>query len=76
MDIDQHVDQEDSVFFMRVEWEIEGFALKRGELRSALEPLMGRFSMEWELHFSDVVPRAALFVTKDNHCFYDLLSRH
>ena len=76
VDIDQHVDQEDSVFFMRVEWEIEGFALKRGELRSALEPLMGRFSMEWELHFSDVVPRAALFVTKDNHCFYDLLSRH
>jgi len=76
VDIDQHVDQEDSVFFMRVEWEIEGFALKRGDLGAALEPLMARFSMQWELHFSDVVPRAALFVTKDNHCFYDLLSRH
>lgn len=76
VDIDQHVDQEDGVFFMRVEWEIESFALKREELRSALQPLMARFSMEWELHFSDVVPRAALFVTKDNHCFYDLLSRH
>lgn len=76
VDIDQHVDQEDGVFFMRVEWEIEGFALKRGDLGAALEPLMARFSMQWELHFSDVVPRAALFVTKDNHCFYDLLSRH
>jgi len=76
VDIDQHVDQEDGVFFMRVEWEIESFALKREELITALRPLMDRFSMEWELHFSDVVPRAALFVTRDNHCFYDLLSRH
>jgi len=76
VDINQHVDQEAGVFFMRVEWEIEGFALKREELLASVQPLMDRFSMEWELHFSDVVPRAALFVTKDNHCFYDLLSRH
>lgn len=76
VDIDQHVDQEDGVFFMRVEWEVEGFALRRGELKPALAPLMERFAMQWELHFSDVVPRAALFVTRDNHCFYDLLSRH
>lgn len=61
---------------MRVEWEIEGFGLKRGLLCSALEPLMEHFSMKWELHFSDVAPRAALFVTKENHCLYDLLSRH
>src|SRR5690606_14783428 len=76
VDIDQHVDPEDGVFFMRVEWEIEGFALKREALATSLEPLMERFSMKWSLHFSDIVPRAALFVTKENHCFYDLLSRH
>ena len=76
VDIDQHVDQEAGVFFMRVEWEIEGFALKREALATSLEPLMERFSMKWSLHFSDIVPRAALFVTKENHCFYDLLSRH
>jgi len=62
VDIDQHVDLDEGIFFMRVEWELAGFAI--------------RFSMRWELHFSDVVPRAALFVTKENHCFYDLLSRH
>ncbi len=76
VDVDQHVDQEEGVFFMRVEWEIVGFALRREDLFSALEPLMKRFSMKWSLHFSDIVPRAALFVTKENHCFYDLLSRH
>ncbi|MEQ1841662.1 MAG: formyltetrahydrofolate deformylase [Verrucomicrobiales bacterium] len=76
VDINQHVDQEEGAFFMRVEWEIEGFALKREDLVSSLKPLVDRFSMKWELHFSDIVPRAALFVTRDNHCFYDLLSRH
>ena len=76
VDIDQHVDQDEGVFYMRVEWEIETFALKRDALAPALQPLQERFGMRWELHFSDIVPLAALFVTRDNHCFYDLLSRH
>jgi formyltetrahydrofolate deformylase len=76
VDINQHVDQEEGVFFMRVEWEIASFALPREAIAGALEPLFDRFSMKWELHFSDITPRIALFVTKDNHCFYDLLSRH
>ncbi len=76
VDIDQHVDPEESVFFMRVEWELDGFGISRSALGAELGPLFERFDMAWELHFSDVVPRVALFVTKDNHCFYDLLSRH
>jgi len=76
VDIDQHVEREEDAFFMRVEWELAGFAIPRGELAEALAPLAERFAMRWDLHFSDIVPRAALFVTKENHCFYDLLSRH
>ena len=74
--IDQHVDLEEGAFFMRVEWELEGFAIAREGIAAALTPIAERFAMRWALHFSDIVPRAALFVTKDNHCFYDLLSRH
>ncbi len=76
VDINQHVDLEEGAFFMRVEWELEGFAIAREGIASALMPILERFVMRWELHFSDIVPRSALFVTKDNHCFYDLLSRH
>lgn len=76
IDVDQHVDRESDVFFMRVEWETEGFAVPRSEIAAALAPLMQRFSMDWSLHFSDIAPRVALFVTKENHCLYDLLSRH
>ena len=76
VDIDQHVDQDEGVFLMRVEWELAGFGIAREEILEALHPLLDRFAMRWDLHFSDVPPRVALFVTKDNHCLYDLLSRH
>ncbi|MEM1444225.1 MAG: formyltetrahydrofolate deformylase [Verrucomicrobiota bacterium] len=76
VDVDQHVDREAGVFFMRVQWEIDGFAVPRDEIESAIAPLVEKFSMTWSLYFSDVKPRVALFVTRDNHCFYDLLSRH
>lgn len=31
--------------------------------------------MKWQLHFSNEVPRMALFVSKLPHCLYDILSR-
>jgi formyltetrahydrofolate deformylase len=31
--------------------------------------------MTWSLHFSDVVPRVAIFVSRLPHCLYDLLAR-
>lgn len=76
VDIDQHVDQEGGVFFMRVEWEIEGFSVAPDHIEEAIAPLAEKFSMTWSLYFTEVVPRVALFITRDNHCVYDLLSRH
>ncbi|MEM6279677.1 MAG: formyltetrahydrofolate deformylase [Verrucomicrobiota bacterium] len=76
VDVDQHAEREEGAFFMRVQWEIDGFAVPREEIESAIAPLVDKFSMTWSLYFSDVRPRVALFVTRDNHCFYDLLSRH
>ena len=75
VDVDQHVDPENQGFFMRLEWEVEGFAIERQEIAGAFEVLAEKFEMNWSLHFSDIVPRAAIFVTRDNHCIYDLLSR-
>jgi formyltetrahydrofolate deformylase len=34
-----------------------------------------RFSMSWELRFSDQVPRVALFASRQSHCLQDLLWR-
>jgi formyltetrahydrofolate deformylase len=76
VEVDQHVDKESGIFFMRVEWEIEGFAVSKEEVADEIAPLAEEFSADYALFYSDVKARVALFVTKDNHCLYDLLSRH
>jgi formyltetrahydrofolate deformylase len=73
--LEQHVDAEENVFFMRVEWSLDGFAVPRERIAEAFEPLRSEFAMACELHFSDVVPRMALFVSHEAHCLYDILGR-
>ena len=80
---DQHTDpstslragQEEGVFLQRVEWELSDFAVPRQEIAEAFQPVAERFGMTWSLHFSDYVPRIAIFVSKLPHCLYDLLAR-
>jgi len=76
IDLEQHVDVEKQTFYMRVEWEMEGFSIGRHALGEAFrEAVADRFSMSWRLHFSDEVPRMAIFVSRIPHCLYDVLSR-
>lgn len=75
--LDQHVDTERQVFFMRVEWDLHDFIITDGKIAEYFETLVAkRFSMNWRLHFSDEVPRMALFVSSLPHCFYDILARY
>ncbi len=73
--LDQYVDGLESVFFMRVEWDLSGFTIPRAAIGDQFEAVAAQFSMAWTLHFSDVVPRMALFVSKADHCLYDILAR-
>jgi formyltetrahydrofolate deformylase len=72
---DQHTDAEEGVFLQRVEWEVNGFALPRGEIAAAFAPIAEQFDMRWSLRFSDARPRVAIFASKLAHCLYDLLAR-
>ncbi len=72
---DQHTDLEEGIFLQRVEWELEGFAIPREGMVDAFQPIAQRFGMTWSLHFSDLVPRIALFASTLPHCLYDLLAR-
>ena len=73
---DQHVDAQEGVFFMRVEWDLANFVISREDLPVFLRALAEPRRMTWSLHFSDTRHRLALFVSKDTHCLYDLLGRH
>jgi formyltetrahydrofolate deformylase len=72
---DQHTDAIAGLFLMRVEWELEGFQLSRTEIAPAFAPIAESFEASWSIHFSDYVRRIAIFVTKHDHCLYDLILR-
>jgi formyltetrahydrofolate deformylase len=75
--LDQHVDAEASVFFMRVEWDLADFSLvERDVIKQAFQLIAHRYDMAWALHFSDYTPRMAIFVSKGSHCLHDILSRY
>jgi formyltetrahydrofolate deformylase len=75
--LDQHVDSERGVFFMRIQWDLKNFVIQREKIAEYFETLVGsRYEMTSQLHFSDTKLRMALFVSKMSHCFYDLLARY
>ena len=76
LDADQHAEAETGLFFMRLVWDTAGFKLARDGIRAALAALAGRFDLGWELTFSDLRPRVAVFASKAPHCLYDLLLAH
>ena len=77
INIDQHVDIDNQHFFMRVEWELNGFAIPHDEIAMEFRTLVGsRYNIKSDLHFSQHKPKMALFVSKYSHCLFDILSRH
>lgn len=76
LDLEQHIDPPENLFFMRVEWAVENFTLAKEEISATFAPLGEKYRMGWTLHFSSERKRVALFVSKESHCLYDLLSRH
>ena len=75
--IDQHVDRENSLFFMRLESEFESDDFHYESFKQNFEAqIVPKFQMKWRLYNSDSKPRMAIFVSKYDHCLYDILSRH
>jgi formyltetrahydrofolate deformylase len=75
--LDQHVDRQEKIFYMRVEWELDGFAIPLEKIGEYFDTLIGSpLNMYWRLYFLDEIPRMALFVSKMPHCLFDILARY
>ena len=61
---------------MRVEWDLDGFEPTIDEFRHGFEEIARRFSMDWRLALSSQPCRAAILVSRYDHCLADLLHRH
>lgn len=72
---DQHRDPEAGVFFQRIEWEpAAGPASPDGEAE-AFSAFAGSLGMEARVSSSLHRPRIAVFVSRADHCFHDLMLR-
>ena len=73
---DQHIDDQDNIFFMRIEWSLEDFSLESASIESAFSPIARKFNMQWELSLTQQRSRVAIMVSKHLHVLQDLLLRY
>lgn len=75
--IDQYVDRENHLFFMRLECEFvqNNYSLTVFQTDFA-EAMQSKFQLTYELYDQRKKPKMALFVSKYTHCLYDILSRY
>jgi len=73
---DQHQDHELGLFFMRVEWALDGpDAFYLDSFKAAFAPVAAELNMRWQLAAGRPT-RVALFCSQYLHCIADLLERH
>ena len=73
---DEHREDDQNLFLMRVEWDLAGFAFDMRDFPEKFAPIAASFGMEWRVALSSYRPRVALFVSRFDHCLIDLLYRH
>lgn len=75
--IDQHVDREQNIFFMRLESEFIHDSFTADAFKADFKSNLAKaFGMKWRMYSSSKKPKMALFVSKYDHCLYDLLGRY
>jgi formyltetrahydrofolate deformylase len=74
--LDQHVDADQDVFFMRLECEFESKNWNFESFKLHFEvSIAAAFGMKYEIYPQEQKPKMALFISKYDHCLYDILSR-
>ena len=75
--LDQHVDADENVFFMRLECEFNAKNWDLDAIKTDFKThLANPFKMYWEMYTQEEKPKMALFVSKYDHCLYDILGRY
>jgi formyltetrahydrofolate deformylase len=75
LDADQHTDPQAGMFFQRIRFDLSQIHTDRTALEAAIREVAERFAMRWRLAQGGRPKRVAIFVSKVDHCLYDLLLR-
>ena len=75
--IEQHVDRDLKEFFMRLECEFDDDEEKLNAFKESFNDQVAKdHQMSWQMFNSEKKPKMALFVSKYDHCLYDILGRY
>ena len=75
--LDQYVDRVNSILFMRIEWDLDGFLIPHDKIKEYFATLYAaRYDSTFRRRFSSHRQRMAIFESKRSHCLYDLLARY
>lgn len=75
LDSDHHTDRETGDFLMRTEFESAGLQIPPQKIPAAFAPIAQTFAMHYRVHLTSHRLRAAVLVSKQDHCLADLLQR-
>ena len=75
LDADQHTDPVAGQFFQRIKFDLSELHTDRTSLETAISEVAARFSMNWRIANGLHRGKTAIFVSKYDHCLYDLLLR-
>jgi formyltetrahydrofolate deformylase len=76
LDADQHTDLAAGQFFQRIRFDLSQIHTDRTALERGIREVAERFRMSWRLAWGGAPKRVVIFVSKFDHCLYDLLLRH
>jgi len=76
INLDEHVDKEEQMFFIRVEWDLKESTVSTDQFEKEFELLAKKFSASWEIKYSCNKARIAIFVSKYDHCLQEILWRY
>ena len=72
---DQHLDRQENVFFLRVEWEPGAGRTLQEESDEFISFVERELTMQVRIALSEDRPKVAIMVSKADHCFHDLVLR-
>jgi len=75
LDASQHRDDVAGIFFQRIRFDYGTLRTDRTTLERALGEVAGRLELDWRIAYPERVQRVAIFVSRTDHCLYDLLLR-
>lgn len=72
----EHVDSDEKMFFIRVEWKMDEVQYSHSELSTIFKPLADRINAKWRIELAEKKHKIAIFVSKYDHALQEILWRH